>query len=206
MPIPRQVIVGLLHNQFPEASVTQEAVDLLNAIVDRIMEVLFPKNSSVVLESVKARLRAMDNNFAADILEHMSNMEDDHVISLETVKKMIRMHAGDVSVPMDTLKHIEWALHVELESTVSNLINFELTEDKNKVQAKDIINYFYNNEDGRRSGLNASPFGPLEKAVKRGKKSKSKKSKSKRRCSVGNLAVKSFVRDGKRIKSYCRKK
>jgi hypothetical protein len=223
MPISKQSILELKPPLI--ANVSSDAVDFLNGIIDRYIAALFPKGSNTTLESVAQRYRELIQKLNSverltDILAEKFD-EKSRTISEETIKRMIRSHAGDVNVPMETNVFVHKMIGHIIYDILSLVIENEMFASDpsviKKIEARHLISYLYETEEGKNSELHKSPIGPLEKGKKRSvSKRKSKKrssSKSKKRssskrksCSSGKISIRGFRRSGRSIKSYCRKK
>jgi hypothetical protein len=194
-------------------SMDQDAADLVNAILDKIIEKLFPKGSSAVLEQVKNRVTKLAKMRGSIFEEISESLEDDRTtgIPLSSINRAIRSHAGNISVPLETQSYVDNLLDSVLSSFLLHVLEEEgvIPLPSAKLEGKHILKYLFETEEGLRSALHNPPIGPLGKdgkSKKSKRKSKSKKSGSRKRCPPRQISVRGFVRDGKRIKSYCRKK
>jgi histone H3/H4 len=203
MPISKQTIREIASKAPGGISrVSQESVDLLNGIVDRVLSAVFPKDSSVVLRNLVERLTLLSdqNRLLSDIVNQtMARVsQDTFPVPHDTVRRMIREHAGDVKVPEDTIRvishMIEALLGMIIYTTAMQIIPAGADR---KLEGKHIVEFIAGNLD-----INLPPFGPLDKPSR-----KSKSRKSKKRCSKGKRSVRGFKRSsGKKVKAYCRKK
>jgi hypothetical protein len=127
-----------------------------------------------------------------------------YAIPLITIKKMVREQAGDVKVPDDTL--------LFLCGLIQSLVKEVMSQAARELQGvaildgKDVKKSMKNgNRDvaallvGVRARKSSSP------KRKSSKRKSSKRKSSSKRCGRGKSLIKGFVRDGKRVKSYCRK-
>lgn len=224
MPITKKSILSILSDRdVINIDVSADAVDLLNGILEKVLSPLLPKDGGVLVQQIGDRLGALGalekrNNFYYDFRESVKEVMNkaNPPISKETVKRIVRMHAGDVKVPEESLLYVGNVISNIIFKIVQGILeNNELQQSlkPNAISGKDIINHIFNTEDGRKSGLNDEPIGPLTKSrsgrsrsKKRRSRSKKRRSSSKKRCSSKKVAVRGFLREGKRIKSYCRKK
>ena len=204
MPVTKSSIMCIVKGQAITA-VSTDAVDLVNGIVDKVLAALFPKDSSAVLENIEKRYMAL-------LQEDLSDLQDyNRCIPEETIKKMIRVHAGNVTVPIDSNKFVtdvvQDCIFQLLSRVVENDEDIQSYDQNKPLEGKHIIRFLYETGEGRASPLHRAPIGPLDKKDRK-KKSSSKKrrSGSKKRCSSGKISVRGFRRSGRSIKSYCRKK
>ena len=202
MPVTKSSIMCIVKGQ--AITVSTDAVDLVNGIVDKVLAALFPKDSSAVLGNIEKRYMALLQGDLSDLQQY------DRCIPEETIKKMIRVHAGNVTVPIDSNKFVSDVVQDCIFQLLSSVVENEDVQsyDQNKpLEGKHIISFLYETVEGRASLLHRAPIGPLDKKDRK-KKSSSKKrrSSSKKRCSSGKISVRGFRRSGRSIKSYCRKK
>jgi hypothetical protein len=220
MSVSKQAILSIIKNrEIPIKSVSSDAVEFINGIMDRYLAALFPADSSLVLENVIKRDNVVfnDSGFSKELQDIP---EDPGVfeVPLETVKKMIRSHAGNYTVPTDTLKLISSCISEYTSQIITDVIQSNELQTKYNLRTpidltgELLVDFFMNTEEGKQSSLHKPPIGPLTKKMKskakksRSRKSRSRKSRSKKRCASGKKAVIGFVRkDGVRVKAYCRK-
>lgn len=223
----KQNLINSIGKSLPEGNiiaVDQEAVDLINAILDKVIKELFPKGSSTVLVQLQRRLSDLgtvnDSIFEGTVNSinddaDEGKMQSSTGIPLASINRAIRSHVGKISVPLDTQQYVDYILDkVLLQFLIEAVEEVPLSE--TKLEGKHIIKFLFETESGRNNPLHRSPIGPLDKSGKKAaskkktvskkKMAKSSSKKSGKRCSPKQISVRGFVRDGKKIKSYCRKK
>ena len=210
MPVTKSSIMCIVKGR--AITVSTDAVDLVNGIVDKVLAALFPKDSSAVLENIEKRYMTLLQENPSDLQQY------DRCIPEETIKKMIQVHAGNVTVPIDSNKFATDVVQDCIFQLLSRVVENDegiVTYDQNKpLEGKHIIRFLYETGEGRESPLHRAPIGPLDKkdrkkkssSKKRRSSSKKRRSSSKKRCSSGKISVRGFRRSGRSIKSYCRKK
>ncbi len=208
--------------------ISDDAAKLINALLDRILEVVYPLNSSTVPIQVMSRINKLFPGSNAGWVTGALEIDLSENISLpiETVKKMVKAVAGDVLFTRDGEKYATILVEVFISSLMGAIADALMITSPVIVEGKHIVDYLYTHKGLEDIEFHQKPLGPLNKvsvksSTKRrsGKKSarrssskrssskrSSSKRKSSRRCSPGKIRVKSFIRDGQRIKSYCRKK
>jgi hypothetical protein len=178
MPVSKQTIREIAARS-GISRVSQESADLLNGIVDRVLSISFPKDASVVLRNVLDRVSdiAGQNGLINVVLNKtvQSVSQESFPVPHDTVRRLIRVHAGDVKVPeitILTISHMIGHLLEELIVAANKLIPAGLDR---KLEGKHIVELI-----AREQSLNRPPIGPLDKADRKSRKSKSKKSKSRK--------------------------
>lgn len=215
MPIAKQKLKELaqsLPNGVLSNGLTDSAANELNRLVDKIHSAFFPKGSSVELASVQRRVQsALQKLQDAGMQINAELCVLPNNIPLGTIKKMVREHAGDVKVPDDTLMELCGVLvallKVVMENAAREITNGVAVLDGKHVKASLMVGHGNHALAALLVGAKSKRrSSSKKKSSKRRSSSKKRRSSSKKRCGRGKSAVKSFVRDGQRIKSYCRKK
>jgi hypothetical protein len=210
MPISKQKLKelaqsvdgGVLSN-----GLTDSAASMINKIVEKVHAKLFPKNSSVELPQVQARIRELFGN------NQIPPCAAPYAIPLITIKKMVREYAGDVKVPDNTLTYLCGFLQGLLVNFMSKAAG-EIKDGLAILDAKHIKSSMEQGHDN--AGVKAIVAGASKKrrssSKKRRSSSKKRRSSSKKRrsskkkCSRGKSPVSGFSRMGVKVKTYCRKK
>lgn len=191
MPVSKQTIREIAARS-GISRVSQESADLLNGIVDRVLSLSFPKDASVVLQNVLERVNALaeqNNNLIRLVLDKTIQTASKEIFPVphDTARRLIRVHAGDVKVPEDTIRTISHMIGHLLERLIvaaNKLIPAGLDR---KLEGKHIVELI-----AREDSLSLPPIGPLDKVDRKSKKSKSRKSKkSKSRKSKSKRSKKS---------------
>jgi len=180
MPVSKQTIREIAARG-GISRVSQESADLLNGIADRVLSLTFPKDASVVLQNVLARVTVLaeQNELISRVLDQTVRSASQEIFPVphDTARRLIRVHAGDVKVPENTIRTISHMIGHLLERLIllaNRLIPAGLDR---KLEGKHIVQLIASLES-----LNLPPIGPLDKVNRKSKsrKSKSRKSKSKR--------------------------
>jgi Mg-chelatase subunit ChlI len=208
-------------NNMPQG-VSDEVVDALNAVNDRLLSKLFPKDANVVLALVIGRVLNLGARFPqlliADTTANNRLRANDvpNFISLTSANKMIRAYAGNVKVPDDTKAYVSFHIEALMDAIIAEAAIKASARGVSKISLKDVRDAL----NDPRSAINelkplvtgsvrrrlSSPRKRLskkksaskkKKSASKKKKSKSKKSKSKSRpstkkCPQGKKAVHSY--------------
>ena len=202
MPISKQKLKELaqsLQGGVLSNGLTESADKSINRIVEKLHAKLFPKGSSVEAREVESRLESILG------VRGIDRCGAPYAIPLSTIKVMVRKYAGDVKVPDDTLALLCGALQVLIKTVMLEAAR----EIKDSVAVLD-AKHIKASMEGR--GGNAQLASVIAGARAKRSSSKKRRSSSKKRrsskkkCGRGKSPVKAFSRDGKRVKSYCRKK
>ena len=179
MPVSKQTIREIAARG-GISRVSQESVDLLNGIADRVLSLTFPKDASVVLQNVLARVTVLaeQNELISSVLDQTVRSASQEIFPVphDTARRLIRVHAGDVKVPENTIRTISHMIGHLLEQLIlpaNRLIPAGLDR---KLEGKHIVQLIATLES-----LNLPPIGPLDKVNRKSKSRKSKSKKSLRR-------------------------
>ena len=207
MPISKQKLKELaqsLHGGVLSNGLTDDAAVLINSFVEKLHAKLFPKGASVELREVEARVLALNARLRPQ------PCQAPYAIPLVTIKKIVRVYAGDVKVPDETLIYLCGLIQDVVKGVMLNA-SHEIQDGVAILNAKHLKASLLN---GNRdiAGLLAGVRAKRSSSKKRRSSSKKKRSASKKKrssskkCASGKSAVKGFSRGGQRVKAYCRKK